>query len=544
MPFSRRHGLKSAGVLGSLMASASVSRLAGAAQIPIGTPEPEASPNEGGEWVIGISELPDTLDPHKTGAAITSTILSYAGDPLIAKNFDGEYVGGAATNWEISEDGLTWTFQLRDDITFHDGTPLNAEAVKFNFDRILDPATSSITAAAFLGPMESTAALDEYTFEFVLSEPFAPLLEYLTAAVLSIASPAAIESMGEEFGRAPVLSGPWMVDEWRTGDRVVLTRNPDYAWAPEFLHQDGPAYIETLVFQSVIEEASRIAAFEVGEINQTTIPSTDIERITSADNSWIVNYLRQGEVFLEFNVTAEPFTDVAVRRALNHAVDKEAVLAAAVENYGLVAHGFLPPSIFGYWEGIEEYAPAFDPERATAMLAEAGWSPSEDDGVLEKDGSRLEFTALNLPIGSWGRAAQVVQSQLGDIGVSMEIQQLEFATLLEVAKSGEHQAEFMGYFNSDPDIAYLWFHSSQAGEGLNMSHVDGPHLDQLIIRGRTTMDREERAAVYAEMQRYITDIALWVPLWVDEYYTGFNKSIHNAKFHPDNYTVLFDAWVD
>lgn len=543
MTFSRRHGLKAAGVAGSLLASTSLSRLAAAQPVPIGTPEPEAQPSEGGEWVIGISELPDTLDPHKTGAAITSTILNYAGDTLVAKNFDGEYVAGVATEWEISEDGLTWTFQLRDDITFHDGTPLNAEAVKANFDRILDPATNSITAAGLLGPMESTSAPGEYTFEFVLGEPFAPLLDNLTAAVLSIASPDAIESMGDDFGRRPVLSGPWMVEEWRTGDRIILNRNPDYAWAPAFLHQDGPAYIETLVFQSIIEEAARIAAFEVGEIHQTSIPSTDIERITSSDNSWIVSYLRKGVVFLEFNVQAEPFTDVAVRQALNYAVNKDEVLAAALEGYGQVAHGFLPPTIFGYWEGIDDYAPSFDPDQARTMLEEAGWTAS-DDGVLEKDGNRFEFTALNLPTDSWNRAAQVIQSQLGDIGIGMEIQQLEFATLLEEAKAGNHQAEIMGYTYSDPDIAYLWFHSDNAGEGLNLSHINDPQLDELIAQGRSAVDQEERAAVYAEMQQYVTDLALWVPLWIDEYYVGFNKSIHNAAFHPDNYAVYFDAWVD
>lgn len=543
MSFSRRHGLKSAGIAGSLIAGASLARLAGAQPVPIGTPEPEAEPKDGGEWIIGISELPDTLDPHKTGAAITSSILTHAGDQLIAKNFDGEYVGGVATEWEISPDGLTWTFQLRDDITFHDGTPLNAEAVKFNFDRILDPETNSITAAGLLGPMKSTSAPGDYTFEFVLSEPFAPLLDNLTAAVLSIASPDAIESMGEDFGREPVLSGPWMVDEWRTGDRIILTRNPDYNWAPAFLHQGGPAYIETLVFQSIIEEAARIAAFEVGEIHQTSIPSTDIERMTSDDSSWIVSYLRKGVVFLEFNVDAEPFTDVAVRTALNHAVNKDDVVAAALEGFGQVAYGFLPPTIFGYWEGIEEYAPSFDPDRATEMLAEAGWTPS-DDGVLEKDGNRFEFTVLNLPTDSWNRAAQVIQSQLGDIGISMEIQQLEFATLLEEAKAGNHQAEIMGYTYSDPDIAYLWFHSDNAGEGLNLSHIDDPQLDQLIAAGRSAVDLQERAAVYAEMQQYIVDLALWVPLWIDEYYVGFNKAIHNASFHPDNYTVYFDAWVE
>jgi peptide/nickel transport system substrate-binding protein len=287
-----------------------------------------------------------------------------------------------------------------------------------------------------------------------------------------------------------------------------------------------------------------MAAFEAGEIQQTTLPAIDIERIVSSDQSWIVSFLRLGLVFLEFNIQKPPFDDVNVRRAINHAVNKEDVLGAAVENYGQVAYGFLSPSMFGYWEGITEYAPAYDVEQATSLLADAGWEDTDGDGILEKEGVKFEFVALNLPTDSWNRAAQVVQSQLSEVGISMEIQQLEFATLLEEAKAGNHQAEFMGYTYTDPDIAYLWFHSSNAGTGLNMSHVNDPKLDELIMRGRSTMDIEERAAVYEELQQYLVDLSLWVPLWIDEYYVAYNRAIHEAKFHEDGYTVYFDAWLD
>ncbi|MGH2560205.1 MAG: ABC transporter substrate-binding protein, partial [Thermomicrobiales bacterium] len=315
MRFSRRYGFKLAGTLGALAASGKLVSYGMAAPIPVGEPEEGGEPHVGGEFIVGISELPDTLDPHKTGSAQASTILRLAGDSLIAKDFDGNYVPSLATEWTISEDGLTWTFTLRQDVTFHDGTPLNAEAVKFSFDRILDPATVAITAAGLIGPMASTAAPDEYTFQFTLSEPFAPLLDNLTGGTVSIVSPTAVESMGDEFGQKPILTGAWMVDEWRTGDRIILKRNPDYVWAPPFLHQDEAAYIETLTFQSIIEEASRIAAFEAEEVHQLSLPPTDVERIQEGGDFWVVNYLRKGVVFLEFNITQPPFDDVKVRQA-------------------------------------------------------------------------------------------------------------------------------------------------------------------------------------------------------------------------------------
>ena len=284
-----------------------------------------------------------------------------------------------ATEWTISEDGLTWTVKLRQDVKFQDGTPFNADAVKFTFDRILDPETKSITAAGLIGPVKETTVIDESTFQFTLDEPFAPLLDNLTGPTVSIVSPTAVESMGADFGRKPVLTGAWMVDEWREGDRIILKRNPDYAWAPPHFHQEpAGAFIETIVFQSIIEEASRMAAFEAGEIDQSALPAVDIERIQSSGDFNVINYMRKGVVFLEFNVTKAPFDDIKVRQAFNHAINKQDVFDAAVEGYGQLAYGFLSPSIFGFWDGVAEYAPAYDPEKALALFAEGGGIPNGD----------------------------------------------------------------------------------------------------------------------------------------------------------------------
>lgn len=539
--FSRRFGLKTAAMVGALAATGKLGYVAYSA--PIGDPQDPSGATVGGSLTIGVNELGDTLDPHKTGSAAVSTTIGLIGDPLIRKNFDGEYVGGLASEWVVSEDGLTWTFTLREDVTFQDGTPFDANAAKFSFDRILDPATKSITAAGLVGSMTGTEVLGDYEFQFTLAEPFAPLLDSLTSNVLSFVSPTAVEDMGADFGRKPVSTGAWMVDEWREGDRIILKRNPDYAWAPEHFHQDpAGAFIETITFQSIIEEASRIAAFEAGEIQQTTIPAVDITRIQDSGQFTLADYWRKGVVFLEMNVTQAPFDDVNVRRAMSFAVNTQDVIDAAVEGYAQPAYGFLPPTIFGFWEGIQEYAPAYNPEEALALFAEGGWTPN-GDGKLEKDGETFKFIALNLPSDSWGRAAQVIQSQLSDIGIEMEIQQYEFATLLERGKAGDQQAAFMGYTYSDPDIAYLWFHSNQAGTGLNMSHIQDPDLDAMIMEGRSTMDLEARAEIYAEIQRYISDLGLWVPLWIDQYFLGFSQNLVNAAMHPDNFVVHYDAWI-
>jgi peptide/nickel transport system substrate-binding protein len=529
-----------------MAAAGNIHSIAFAEKVPVGDPVDGSEATVGGDLIVRVVELGDTMDPHKSGSAQVSTTLRLVGDTLIQKDYDGNYVAGLAKTWDISEDGLTWTFHLRDDVKFHDGTPLDAEAVRLNFDRILDPATAAVSAKANVGPMirESLKAVDQYTFQFQLSEPFAPLLQFLTASVLSILSPTAVASDPDGIARKPIMSGPYLFDEWREGDRVILKRNPDYAWAPEYMHQEpAGAFLDSIIFQSITEDASAVAAFEAGEIHQISIPATDISRFDGTEDYSIVTYDRKGIILLAWNVQKAPFDDPALRFALMSAVNKDDVLDAAVEGYGHTAFSFLSPTIPGYDAQAETYAPAYDVEGTKAKLAELGWTDSDGDGVVEKDGTKLEFTALNLPNDSYGRAAQVVQSQLNDVGVKMNIQQLEFATVLEQVANGSHQAVFMGYTYTDPDIAYQLFQSDQL-RGINLNQVTDPHIDDLIAKGRSEMDPTARNAVYAELQKYVNDQGLIIPLWYDTYYLGFAKSVKGAAFHPDAYTVYYDAYLE
>jgi peptide/nickel transport system substrate-binding protein len=538
---SRRRLLQGASAAG-LAAAAFGGPARTALGAPIGTPVEGATPESGGTWTIVATNEPDTLDPHKTGAAITQTILRNVCDPLISKALDGSYVPGLATDWTVSDDGLTWDFNLRSDVTFHDGTPFDANAVKVSFDRIRDPETKSAGASSALGPVSDITVSGDYSVQFTLSEPFAPLLDGLTnAGFLATLSPATIENDPDGIARKPISTGPYMVDEWRSGESITLKVNPDYKWAPEFMHQDGPAYIESLVYRIMTEDAAISAAFEAGEVNQISVPSTDVSRIKEDDRFWNVDVLRKGVVFLEFNVTKAPFDDLKLRQAINYAIDKEAVLNAAVQGLAIPAYGFLPPSIVGYWSGIEDYAPHFDKAKAEQLLDEAGWTLNGDN--REKDGEQLKFTLYSLKSDSWTRGVQVVQSQLKDIGIGMDIQIFEFGTLLEKCQAGEHQVETMGYTYPIADIVYLWFDSANIGSGLNLSHIDDPDLDALISKSRTTMDADERNVVFEDLQKYIVDQAIWAPLWIDNYTWAYDNSIQGAQVHPDAYTLYFDAWL-
>jgi peptide/nickel transport system substrate-binding protein len=496
----------------------------------------------GGTWTIAIGQEPDTLDPQKTGAAVAATIFTLVGEPLLAKDFQSRVVPGLAESWTISPDGLQWTFRLKAGAVFHDGTPVTAQAVKGSIERALAPETKSPVAKAQLGPVAAVDAVDARTLRITLKEPFAPFMANLTDSRLSPVSVKAAEAAGAGFGRAPVSDGPYTVKEWVSGHHITLVRNSGYTWGPSYMHK-GPAYVEQVTYRIIPDSATQVAAFESGEVSELGIPPHDVTRLVNSKKYQIFHFLRKGVgLFLEFNTTREPFNDLRVRRAMNYAINKDVLVKVALEGQGEAAYGPLPPSIWGYWPGIVDYAPHYDPGKAKQLFAEAGYAPGPD-GILSKGGRPLSFTLFTTPIDTWTRSAQLMQAGLRAFGVKVEIQTYEFGTLLEKLKKGDHPAEFMGYTYNEPDIFFVWFDSANIGTGLNFSHYADKKLDAMIEQARRTMDTAKRAALYADLQRYVVDTALWVPLWTNINYIALQPSIKDAKIHPDGYVFYGDAYL-
>lgn len=498
----------------------------------------------GGSLVWGVSEEPDTLDPQKMWVVSASLIMQYVSDPLIARNPEGEYVPGLAKSWEQSEDGLTWTFELKEGVKFHDGTPLDAAAVKASFERVLDPKTKAGAAASMLSEVESVSTPAKHTLEIRLKRPYPALLDNLSFPQTAPVNVEAAKRMGNEFGRKPIMTGPWKVASWESGERVVLERNPDYEWGPSYAHQ-GPPYIQRLEFRIMPDTATRISAFQANEIQIVNeVPPINVQQLKEAGKYKLYSSLRQGlDTPLVFNVEKAPFDDPLVRKALNYAINKEPIAEIAWRGQGQPACGPLWPSVEGYWPGICEYAPGYDPERARQLLAEAGWEPGPD-GILTKDGEPFEFTAEVFPDDIARQSTELVQEQLKDIGVKMEIQTLEVATLVTRANTGEGQAYFLGYFASNPDILYTVFHSSQMEGGLNWSRYSDPRLDAMLENARTEPDDEVRMRIYRDIQKYIVDKSLLVPLLVTEVYVVIQPHLKGAEIGKNGTLFLSDARIE
>src|SRR3990172_10744492 len=218
-------------------------------------PPPDAKP--GGKLVLGFQYEPVTLDPQVTGQANAIRVLVNIVDGLVYVDQEGNIKPMLAERWRISPNGKIYTFFLRKGVKFHDGTPFNAQAVKFTLDRVLDPATASQGARIAIGPYEKSEVIDDYTVRITLKEAFAPFLLNLGPGSLSPVSPEAVRRLGRDFGRAPVGTGAFMVKEWRAKDHIVLVRNPNWTWGP--LPNKGPAYLEEITIKFIPEDQVRSA---------------------------------------------------------------------------------------------------------------------------------------------------------------------------------------------------------------------------------------------------------------------------------------------
>lgn len=522
--------------------------LAGASALGLGAAIglPVAGAAEGGEFRWALSEEPDTLDAQLTPRAVSFQVLNYIGDSLLYRDTKGNRTAGLAKSWHVSEDGKTIEFVLRDDVTFQDGSPFNAEAMAYTFRRGLDPATKSSMFPALVGPVEKVEVVDANTLRVVLKEPYGPLLDNFAARGTSWLQPlskAAVEKAGAQYGREPVSTGPWKLESWMAGEEIVLQRNADYAWGPSFVENKGAMHIEKMRLRIVPEDSSRVAALEAGELDYAPIPATAYKRFADNADFTVIRQLRKGTgLVIHFNFKHPPLDDLKVRQAMHLALNREAIVAIAVEGQGVPAYGPLPPSLPYYWPGVEEIGYHYDPARAGALLDEAGWKMGAD-GIREKDGKKLAFDILTLPGSDIQRAAQLIQQQYKDVGIALTLDTRPIGAINPLLFAHNFQLSFMFWVDHDPDILYREFHTNQIDGGVNWGSYSNPELDKLLEEGRTTADAAARGEAYRKVQELFVKEALWVPIYDVYELSVLSNRIKGAFMHPDGFLILNDATV-
>lgn len=491
----------------------------------------------GGTINIGSTREPDTMDAHR---ATSSGYLRFIGATLIAKHPDtNDYVPYLAESWTTSDDGLVWTFNLREGVTFHDGTDFTAQDYVYTFERWFAEETASPSAATYALITEAVA-VDDFTLELRLSSPFYPLLELLTQNFAQPLSQEAIEAAGDSYGQNPVGVGPFQLVDWVIGDQMVFETFADYDWAPEFLHQGAP-YVDGIVIRFVPEYTTILAAMETGEIDillGTNLNSRDLPLVQEAGFDVFTTYVRGMAPYVLMNVTEPPFDDILVRQAFNYAVDKDAMIAfvggTAIPQYGPISQ-----SVVGYWEGVEDIGYRFNLERARELMIEAGFTYN-DDGLLLQDGEPFTVEMVLIPDGA--PFAQILQAMYAELGVTVELFQLDAGALFGRVVAGEYAIGIGFYDFAEADVMYTFYHSTNLG-GFNISQINDPVLDEILDRTRSEIDPEARQQAVDEAQQRIIEQAYVVPTITLEEYLPVSQRLVDVVIGQDTAIWFNDAYI-
>jgi peptide/nickel transport system substrate-binding protein len=504
----------------------------------------------GGSIVVARAGDSDTLDPAHTTAGIAFQVFTNIFDTLIAYDIELGYEGILAESWEISEDGLEYTFKLRPGIKFHDDTDLNAEAVKFTFDRLMLPETNA-PAAGWITPLSSTEVVDDLTVKLVLSEPFSPLLGNLCLAYFGITSPAAVEQYGDaDFGRNPVGTGPWKFQEWIAGEQITLVANETYQNHHTIVTNKGRPYADQLIFRNISEDATQIAAIETGEVTIIPMPAREVSRFEADDqfqlliperatNIWFLEFSME-QPTADFDAVFKPgfFEDARVRQAVAYAVNAEEIIESVFQGLAQRNYGLLPTGHFAYKPEIEEFGYHFDVEKAKALLDEAGWVEG-DDGVRGKDGVKLEPLLWTWNAGNNERAVQVIQNQLAAVGFAVKIETMEIASLF--AQQAENISDFdlMSWGWPEPHVMKMMV-DGEAALGL---YRRAEYID-LVDEAARVSEQADRTELYFQANQVaLTDLPA-IPLWTNLTPVGARAELKDFKLGPTGTNIYEDAYFE
>ncbi len=453
--------------------------------------------------VVGQIAEPKSLDPHAVTAVNDFRILMNVYDGLVRyKDGTLEVEPSLAKSWTISPDGTEYTFELRNDVTFHDGTPFNAQAVEFNFDRMLDEKhpyhdTGPFPLSFFFSAVEDVDAVDADTVKFKLKEPYAPFLSNLAYPTGLIVSPDAVKKHGKEFGRNPSGTGAFKFAEWQANAKVVVTRNDDY-W-------DGAPSLEAVVFRPITDANTRVAEMLSGGIDvMVEIPPDSVS--TFNGNGFTLHEQAGAHLwFLILNAKQGPFADKRVRQAVNYAIDKKSLVENVLQGTAEVAAGPTPPAFsWAYNNSLQPYP--FDPAKAKALLAEAGHANASLTFYVTEGGSGMLDP---VPM------ATAIQADLAKVGLKVKIETYEWNTFLGKVNPGlEGKADMaeMAWMTNDPDtLPYLALRTGAWPDkgGFNSGYYSNPKVDELLEAARKSTDQNERARLYKQMQETVYEDAPW-----------------------------------
>lgn len=498
--------------------------------------------------VYGLTLNVSGIDPHINRSTELGIVLRQVYDTLIYRHPETrEFVPGLAQSWEISEDGLTYTFTLREDVTFHDGTPFNADAVAANLARILAPETSSQRARFLLGPIVGYEVIDEYTIRMVLSQPFEPFLDALSQVYLAIASPNALAEYADEplrYQYHQVGTGPFAFVEYLPEDRIVIRRNLEYTWGPSFYNDPGENAVQEVEFRFFTDESTRLLSLENGSADiMGELPPVDARSLVSDDQVALLPVSIPGEP-LQFymNTALAPTDDIRVRQALIYAANRNAIVDAIFGAFSPVAWGPLSSEAVYYNRGVEGVY-SYNIPQAELLLEQAGYVDEDGDGIRERNGEPLQITVLQPPWSSLPDVSLLLKDQWESIGIDVILQTVPgYVALIDAVAEGTYNLVPFDQPGLDP---YILNQSYLSDAPDNWTNYGNPELDSVLIEAAQTSDEEQRRLLYGRAQAIIMEQALILPVREYVNLNAYNRDIQGLEFDPYGwFPLLYGVTVE
>jgi len=475
-----------------------------------GAPQSNTPP---GTLYVALEAEPPELDPNLSSAYVDRQVMASIYDKLVDIDENGEIVPMLAESYEVSDDGLVYTFHLRKGVKFHDGTEFNAEAVKYNLERYQEEDSVRSTEVE---PIESVEAVDEYTVRVTLSEPFAPFLAVLTDRAGIMASPKAIEENNGRISNDPVGTGPFKFVERVRGDHITVEKNEEY-W------RDGLPKIDKIEYRGIDDENVQYQNLQSGELDLIdSIPYVEFKDLQESGDYKVSIEPGLGYQGIWLNVTQPPFDNKQLRQAVYRLVDREAIVKAVLRDVGgSPANSPFNKSSWAYSEESDAY-PARSVEEAKALLEEAG----EPNG--------FSFTLKLDPSPTSQQLGQVIQNSLKPAGIEVKLEQEEFGALLDDSTNGNYQALFLGWSGRiDPDLNIYDF--TVTNGDFNDSGYSNPEVDKLLNEARTTSDRDRRKELYGQVMQILHEDVPYIYLYHNNSTTDFamQPTVQGFTPYPD-----------
>ena len=504
-----------------------------------------AAPAPGGTVTIGLDQEPPTLDPHATPSAVTYQITANLAESLLYENQDGRILPWLATGFQVSADGKSFTFSLRNDVTFSDGAPLDGAAVKWNFDRIVDPHFAAGASLTNLTGYAGTTVVDDHTVRVNFKAPFAPFLTYAAGSWLPLLSPKTTPEQGPAVNTQPIGSGPFVISEWVRQDHIAMERNPRYARRAPWSSHQGPPYLDRVVWKIVPEAGARAATINSGETQMITLLGAPASVLPSlqADKALRVESLPYpgSSDMLFLNARVAPTDDLQVRRAISYAVNRPAYAETIVKGLGTPACGPLSrhtlddPSLCA--------THLYDPQKAAQLLDEDGWRMGPN-GIRQKNGTSLTIVINTINYGG-GIAPEIelLQGQLLSVGIDARVKGQARPPYYEDNYRCATNATTIFLRSTDWDGLYALFSSSAIGGNFNWACYSNAEVDRLLAQGREELVPARRRATYVTLERLLLDQAVAVPLYDVLSVWAIRNTVRDTKYTYATYPVLNDVYI-